>query len=999
MPPLSVTLFGSFTAAIAGTTLRLPTDKTRALLAYLALTADIPLRRDTLAPLFWPDQPEEQARQNLRKTLGRLRQAILDVEPALADHLFTLTKQSVELHAAYCPADVPTFRLHLEAVRKHPHEQLARCPDCLARLETAVALYRQGELLAGLSLPDAYPFEEWLLIQRENLYQQQLNALHDLALAYEQQGSLEKARQYAHWQIQQEPWREEAHRQLMRLLAGQGQRAEAIAQYQACRQLLQAELGVEPSAETEALLAQIMAGSVPLTAPAPPAVRQPALPRPTAPLIGREAEINELVNLLAQPDCRVVTITGPGGIGKTSLALAAGDRLRRQPPPWLAGGLYFVPLAETGEAALLPAAIAEAIGLPLNQRQTVAGQVEHHLRSQSLLLILDNFEQLAAEADWLHHLTTLAPHLKLLVTSREALNWHGEWRYPLEGLAYPPNGSGGEEFEAVKLFVQAARQLRPNFAYNAETGPAVNRICQLVYGWPLALQMAAAWVRLMSCQAIAQQISASLDFLTTPLQDIPPRQRSMRVIFDHTWRSLNDEEQRALAQLALFRGGFTLAAAVEAATTTPLVLLGLVDRSLLQYDEQHGRYHLHELLRQFALEKALADPAAHALAKQAHSHYYLTLLQSQGERLNTIHFQAALDVLRADIENVRQAWLWAAENQEDDRLTGNLGHLVKFYESAGLLQEAVAFFRQTLPILKARGPARPLTFIANIHCHMAETLAAMGQYQQAAETVHAGQTIAHSLGDPILLTHLLLTQALIFREQGHYQQSLAVLQEAIALCRAHNHLDGVANILRIQGNTYWSMAAYDQAMGCYQEGRQIYQQLGDDQGTATLTGNIGVVYWRLGRYHDALANYEIALAQNRRTGSAARIAIWLGNIGLVYVDLHDDERALTYLDEAIQMHDQLGRKFYKIEPLLGKAAVLLRRGDLETAAHLHRQATDLSHQIGNQTYLLDCDLWQARLYHAQGQTAAAHHLLQSLLTREFRPDALATITHELSLLS
>lgn len=1003
MAPLSLTLFGSFTAVIGGTSLRLPTDKTRALLTYLAITADTPLRREMLAALFWPDQPDELARQNLRKTLARLRQAITDVEPALPDHLFALTKQTIELHAAHCPADVRTFRLHLETVRKHPHDTLARCPDCLALLETAVALYRQGELLAGLSLPDAYPFEEWLLMQRENLYQQQLSALHDLTAAYEQQGVVDKARQYAHWQIQQEPWREEAHRQLMRLLAGQGQRAEAIAQYQACRQLLQAELGVEPSAETEALLAQIMAGSLPVVereAAPPVAARATPLPRLPGPLIGREDEISQLVTLLADPACRLVTITGPGGIGKTSLAIAAGQALRRQPPPWLTGGLYFVSLAEINDAALLPAAVAEAIGLSLSQRQTVAAQVEQALRPQSALLILDNLEHLAADADWLRQLAASAPQLKLLVTSREPLNWHGEWRYPLEGLAYPPEEAGGELFEAVQLFVQAARNVRPNFAYNAENGRAINRICYLLDGWPLALQMAAAWVRLMSCQAIADQISQSLDFLTTPLHDIPARQRSVRAVFDYTWAALSADEQQTLAQLALFRGGFTLAAAIAVAATSPLILLGLVDKSLLHYDEQTGRYHLHELLRQFALEKGAADPAGRALAEQRHSGYYLTLLQTEGERLHTTHFQAALDLLKADIDNVRQGWLWAAAHQPDEWLTHNLSNLAKFYESAGLLQESVHFFRQTITVLQEHGrPAHPPSFIPYLYCHIAENLAVLGQYQEAAETIPIAQAIAQPLGNVALATHLLLTLALIHREQGHYQQSLAVLQEAITLSRAHNHLDGVANILRIQGNTYWSMAAYEQAMHCYEEGRQIYQQLDDPQGIATLTGNIGVVHWSLGRYPEALANYEIALAQDRQTGSTAGIAIWLGNIGLLYVDLQDDEQALAYLNEALQMHDQLGRKFYKIEPLLGKVAIYLRRGEIETAAHLHRQAADLSHQIGNQTYLLECNLWQARLHAAQGQTAEAIHLLQSLLPREFRPDAHATITRELAALS
>ncbi|MBK8431857.1 MAG: hypothetical protein IPL28_11465 [Chloroflexi bacterium] len=265
------------------------------------------------------------ARQNLRKTIGRLKQALDEAEPNLAEAVLAITRESIALRGAHTTADVLTFRAHLAAVRSHPHPALAHCPTCHMRLQAAVALTQRGEFLAGLTLPDAPPFDEWLLIQRENLYQQQLAALHQLAQTYEAQGAWEPALQCAHAQIALEPWREEAHRQAMRLLASHGRRAEAIAQYQTCRQILQDELGVEPTAETEALLAQIRAGGLEreTAALSPTAERLHHFPTLFEPLIGREGETAQIAAQLAEPTCRLLTITGQGAWAK-----------RAWPRPW-----------------------------------------------------------------------------------------------------------------------------------------------------------------------------------------------------------------------------------------------------------------------------------------------------------------------------------------------------------------------------------------------------------------------------------------------------------------------------------------------------------------------------------------------------------------------------------------------------------------------------------------------------------------------------------------
>lgn len=1007
MKQLSLTLFGAFGITIAAdkagvgasSGVHLPTDKVRALLVYLVLTPGGPLRREMLAALLWPEQPERQARQNLRKTIARLRKSLDGSDPGLSNRILTATRQTIECHATYCDSDVAAFRRNLEIVQTHNHEALWRCATCVASLEQAVVLYRQGELLAGFSLPDAQPFEAWLRDQREALYRRQLRALEQLATAREEQGDYDSARDYARMQIEHEPWREEAHRQLMRLLAVQGRRAEAFAQYQACKDILRAELDVEPSAETEALLNQVMDGSLLVQVPTPPVRQTSELPRLPHPLVGREADMAALRRLLSDADCRLLSLVGPGGIGKTTLALALARDLRRSDTP-LADSVAFVSLDGLDSVNLLPSAMAQALGLSLNKRHPAAGQVAHHLRDSSLLIILDNFEPSWGQSDWLRELTGASHRIKLLLTTRAPLNWQEEWRYPLQGLSYPQEGEVGEGFEAVQLFVRAARRVQPGFRYTRENGRHIARICRLVQGWPLALEMAAGWVRMTTCKAIADQIAQSLDLLRSSLRDTPPRQRSIRVVFERTLATLSEDDHKVLAQLTVFHGGFSGPAAEAVMQAPALQLLSLIDKSLVYYDEVADRYYLHPLLRQFVAEQAEQAPRLMQNARQRHGEYYLAWIAGQMAQLRSEESPSNLAEMHADGENLRQAWLWAARRCDVGLLTRSLSALARYYSNAGLPREAIALLKRTLAILNDSTTAKPApsatSLRAQIFYRLAQQLAYMARYDDAIGAVTEAHSLAQAADDAALVTHVLIAQANIWREQGLYDQAQAVLEQAITFSRAHGDVDGTARALHARGNTCWSTGAYELAMQSFREARRLYRQLGKEQTAAVMTGNMGTVYWRLGRHRDALSNYEVALEARRREGDITGQAIWMGNIGLVYSDLQDDERALAYLDEALEALTRSGRLFYKTEYLLGKVALYLRRGDVPAAVRFHCQALDIAQQIGNRAYLLECDLWQARLYRAQGRSAEAVQLLQLLLVREFRPNMSAIIFEELS---
>ncbi len=971
------------------------TEKVRALLVYLAVEADRPHRRESLAALLWPEMAQKDALSNLRKGLYRLKQTLTTAvsSPAQLDQLLTITRQEVIWHTPAVTLDLHQFQQLSQPLPILPHADLTP-------YEQAAALCL-GELLPGFNLPDTPDFEAWLNNQRTQFHTAWGNLLHHLSHTHAERGNLPTALTYARQQLKIEPWDESTHRQLMRLYAANGQRAAALAQYETCRSLLMEELGLTPEPATKALYQQLQQQAEktsPAAAPAAPDIQLPyQLPPTSTPLVGRQSQREQLINHLLNPDCRLVTLIGTGGMGKTRLAIAVGEQLREAHPAVFADGLFFIELAGLSQAELLPTAVAEALHISLNSHQPIPAQLIEFIGQRQLLLLLDNFDELLSGATWLNQLLTACPRLKLLITSREPLNLYAEWRYPLAGLPYPNPAElstlslpEAAQFPAVQLFVQVAQRVKPDFAYTAENGAAISHICQLVEGSPLALEMAAGWVRLMACDHIALQISQSLDFLTAHYAHLPPRQRSMRAIFEQTWRTLAPREQAVLPRLALFRGGFTLEAALATAEATPDLLLTLIDKSLLRYDATHNRYTVHELLRQFAAAHApvrLEETATFA----CYSEYYLRLVTQQGARLQTTQAQDALAIIKADVDNVRQAWLWAARHQQRELLSHSVASLAEFYRCAGLAEEAITFLRRAIAALQGTAETNPVHLIAQILHYIVENLTRSDQYQEALTTVRAAQKLAEISDDHALVNQLQMDEARIYWEQGRYEKAHAILDAAIRQSEATTDLSGVARGWHTKGNAYWSTSDYDAALAAYERGRQVAEQVGNSRLVSTLTGNMGAVYWRQKRYMEALHHYEIALVANQASGQVLEEAIWLGNIGLVYLDLHEDERAEQYITRALRTHRLAGRLYYQVDLLLGETELFWRRGDVHTAVARQQEAATIAYRLRNQAYMLDCEQAQARLALRQGDTAVGRQLLQSLLMREFRPDMLTEI--------
>ncbi len=544
-------------------------------------------------------------------------------------------------------------------------------------MAAAVALYR-GDFLAGFYLDGSPAFEQWALLERERLRTLAIAAYQQLVDQAATAGHLEAAASHAQRLLQLDPWHEPTHRHLMRLLAQAGQRSAALAQYETCRTLLAAELGVAPDETTTALYEQIRtqtqgvrdgngaATNIGHTAspasadnqnsPSSPA-KSHNLPLQLTPLIGRSAELAQIASLLANPDCRLLTLLGVGGIGKTRLAIEAAKRVLdadiQKLDPWVAKEVCFVSLASVEKAELVLATIAKSLELQVTGSDLRA-EIATYLERRTLLLVLDNFEHLPDAADTIAHLLQGAVGVKILVTSRERLHLREEWLLPVPGLSL----AEGLLSEAGELFFRSAQRVQPAFSsYGQED--AIAAICLQVEGMPLAIELVASWVRFMSCAEIARQLTQNSHIFTTSLRDVPERHRSLRSLFDQSWRLLSSAEQNVLRRVSVFRGGWTADKAAQVADATLPLLVGLVDKSLVRANGQ-GRFDLHELVRQYAAEQLVASGEVD-LIRQRHHATYLQLFRTGDSHLRVQDAATWFTRLSAEQDNLRAAFQWALD--------------------------------------------------------------------------------------------------------------------------------------------------------------------------------------------------------------------------------------------------------------------------------------------------------------------------------------------------
>ena len=567
-------------------------QKEIALLVYLAHTGQTH-GREALADLLWEARSTKQSLSNLRTALARLRKQV-------GDQLIVTRKTVAVTPAVHKQTDSVRFQALLARAGKG---RSAAESNLLAQ---GLQLY-SGEFMAGFPLAQTPRFDDWLVVEQERLHQIAMRGYRHLAAWQEELGAFSAGVSTAQQWVTWDPLDETAQQQLMRLLAYAGRTSEASRVYEKCRDLLQMELAVPPAPATTALYKSIQDGSLrtPDIAPAP----LHNLPRALTPLFGRKKEIEKLTSLLVKPEYPLVSITGAGGIGKTSLALAAGRQIAATDQHPFRDGIWFVSLEEiendTPEIVknVVAAAIGQAMGLYFLGDADLWSQLVRQLAAKHVLLILDNIEQfLSTTSDMLIDLLEAGEGIHLLVTSSSTPALTTSVAFPLEGLKTPATVSAAAfNNESVRLFAERAARVSAQFDLEKHL-PQVVAICQAVKGMPLAIELAAGSLGRLMVDEILRALTSDLHLLDSTRRDLPRRQRTLHAVFDYTWERLDAREQAALAQISVFRGGFTRQAAEAVLNETASALYNLQHHALLGRDER-GRFSMHPLLRQLAREK------------------------------------------------------------------------------------------------------------------------------------------------------------------------------------------------------------------------------------------------------------------------------------------------------------------------------------------------------------------------------------------------------------
>ena len=671
------------------------------------------------------------------------------------------------------------------------------------------------------------------------------------------------------------------------------------------------------------------------------------LPTQATPFIGREEELAKITDLLDGPGCRLLTLVGPVGTGKTRLALqAAAEKIDA-----FAQGVYFVSLASLSSKDALASAIADALKFSFYSREAPEAQLVNYLREKEMLLILDNFEHLLEEVDLLTAILQDAPKVKLLVTSMERLNLQEERVLDIHGFKLPQ----GEEIKnssAMQFFVQSAKRVQAGFTLWEEDKPYVGRICQLVEGIPLGIELAAAWVRLLPVKDIAREIEQNLDFLATKLRNVQERHRSLRAVFEHSWKLLSEEEREIFQKLSVFRGGFTREAAQPVAGASLPLLSALMEKSLLLRSAS-GRYLLQELLRQYAEESLKENPQAHEQTQDRHCTYYADFLEQREEAFKWASQQETLAEVQEELGNVRAGWSWAVERGRTEALEKALNSVHLFHDRRSRFQEGVEIFEKALTRLrqgKSVGQERTkqnelllgkLLSRQGVFCHR------LGLYERAQGLLEESLAWLRQ-GEDLMETALSLNNlGLVIEALGKYAEAKQLYQESFSIRREIGDRWAMALSLNNLGNLAYRLGEYMEAKELYQESLAMKREIGDRKGTAPSLNNLGNVALALGEYSEAKQLYQESITLKREVGDQWGIGLSLNNLGQVSEALQEYTQAKTLYQESHAISREIGDRKGIASSLSNLGNVSSALGEHAEASRFYQESLAIRREIGD----------------------------------------------------
>ena len=911
-----------------------PNEKPFVLVAYLACHEGW-LERDKLTFLLWPDSDEKPARANLRQLLRRAR-----AYPFASD-----VESRPKALRWEVPSDVSDFRQALSE----------------GAWGDAVRQYR-GDLLGGLAVDDGTGIGTWLEVERESLRSDWSRACLAHAEELAQRGAHAEASGLLEAVLRHDVLAEEVLQVYLKSAFAAGQRERALALYQVFEARLAEELSLEPLPATASLVARLRQSSGTLATPLTEAESRPdlvsvpsTLPSTATPFLGRDAELAELTGILGDASYRLLTLIGPGGIGKTRLALEAASERSNA----FQHGCHFVPLAQLADPALLATAIAERLGVPHAGMRDPLERLVEHLDDRQTLLVVDNLEHLLDGSGLLIELLEAAPGLRILVTSREPLGFVQERLFEVRGLSYPTTDvameDGWEEtFDAVRLFVNLARKQLPSFRVEQGDRAAVMRLCRVLEGNPLGLELAAAWVRMLQPAEIVEGLERDIDVLAAHHPALPERHRSLRAVFDQSWALLSNEEREVMAAFSVFRGGATKDAALGVTGASLRTLLMLLNKSLLSRSAA-GRFEMLEPLRQFAAEK-LAELGAADDFQHRHASYFANLLSQVQQRV-VGRLDEFLETLSPDQENLRTMWDWVVRCREEEVADAAVRDVALFFwlrsphsETIALLERAASTFQGHTPLR-----AKTLTRLGVLHLESGDLLAARRALEEA-------DVLAEQHHDTLERTIVRINLGSLAVREGRYVDARRSFQSCLESFEAAGQTRGIVASLTDLGHLAYKLGDWSEARACYQRAIELGEPIAAVESVGQCYLGLGDVAYAVDGPEAAGAAYLSGKAAFETIESVKGAASARQRLAAVALATGDPDAAERAYEETRAVFERESDAEGMAVSIRGLGDVYAHVDEAATANDAYRQAVALLRGGGDVPLL--ADLLGSLLIHA-----------------------------------
>jgi predicted ATPase/DNA-binding SARP family transcriptional activator/DNA-binding CsgD family transcriptional regulator len=906
LQPLRVRLLDGFGVSVGSRSIAQDAwrlKKSAALVKLLALAPGHRMHREQVMDLLWPDSGRRSASNNLRSVLYAARKVL---DPNIGSLYLASEGKSLAL----CPevelwVDVNAFEAALTTARR------TREP---AAYRAALGLY------AGELLPDDR-YEDWAENRRWELRRAFLSAQIELSGLYEERGEYERGLEALQQFLAEEPADEEAHVRLMRLYAYSGRRQEALSRFQQFSRILAGQFGTEPGAAARRLRDEIAAGEFPSRPPSLAGVPRKDvpergghnLPEPRTSLVGRGREILEVKRALSTT--RLLTLTGTGGAGKTRLALEVARDLVGVYPD----GIWLIELAPLSDPGLVVQEVARTLGLEEQPGRLLLDSLLHALADKEMLVLLDNCEHLTGAVARLSvAILDSSPGTRVLATSRERLGAEGESTWPVPSLSVPRETFTMEDlegYESVNLFVDRACRAQPGFRLTPENARAVVEVCVGLEGIPLAIELAAARIGMLSAGQISERLGHSLDLLTRGARTADRRHRTLRATLDWSYGLLGGPQQRLFGRLSAFAGGFTLEAAESVGGGGGVgekqvveLLTTLVEKSLVMAEEsweRGARFRLLETVRQYASEK-LVESGEEDDIRRRHARFFLALAEEAEPGLRGPRQVEWLDHLEQEHDNLRAALAWSLEGELGARLAGTLS---LFWYTRGYLSEGRSYLEAVV-----RDHSMPETA-------RARALDGLGW---------------------------------IAEPQGDYERARLAYEESLGLYRRAGDRRGVANALGDLGSLALDRGDYERATSLLEESLALYRELGESEGLIGILDSLGVLASARGDSERSAVYFREALALSRGKGNVRRTAVSLGNFGITTLVHGDPEQATALLEESLGLFREIGDSQNIAIGLVHAALAALAGGDQGRARVLVEEGLGLLRKAGDRQHFADC---------------------------------------------